>query len=128
MEASPPLHRPSTPHLRQELHPPLTLLHRLYGRLFTPMSLPRLVICLGKGQMLNDLELLELHLQDRLFTWSNERTHPTLECINMMFITTDWELLFPGSPLHALSTRCSDHAPLLLQFQDSLHHKMSFLL
>lgn len=30
-------------------------------------------------QFLNNLELKELHLHGRLYTWSNERAHPTLE-------------------------------------------------
>jgi hypothetical protein len=30
-------------------------------------------------RFLNDLELDELHLHGRLFTWSNEMSHPTLE-------------------------------------------------
>jgi hypothetical protein len=29
-------------------------------------------------QFLNDATLREIHLQGRLFTWSNERAHPTL--------------------------------------------------
>jgi hypothetical protein len=37
-------------------------------------------------RFLNDLELEELHLYDRLFTWRNERTHPMLERIDRMFI------------------------------------------
>jgi hypothetical protein len=36
---------------------------------------------------LNDLELLELHLQGRLFTWRNERSHPILECIDKVFVS-----------------------------------------
>lgn len=77
-------------------------------------------------RFLNDLELLELHLHGRLFTWSNERTHPTLERIDRMSVSPYWELLFPRSSLHALSTRCSDHAPLLLQFEDGFHPKRRF--
>jgi hypothetical protein len=53
---------------------------------------------------LNDLEFLELHLHGRLFTWSNERTHPTLERIDRVFVSLDWELLFPSSLLQAISS------------------------
>jgi hypothetical protein len=34
-------------------------------------------------RFLNDLELMELHHSGRLFTWSNERVHPTLERIDI---------------------------------------------
>jgi hypothetical protein len=47
--------------------------------------------CLSRRMMgrfrhfLNDLELDELHLHGCLFTW---RSHPTLECIDMMFVSS----------------------------------------
>jgi hypothetical protein len=36
---------------------------------------------------LNDVSLKEIHLQGRLFTWSNERLHPTLEMIDRAFVS-----------------------------------------
>ncbi|XP_073353806.1 uncharacterized protein [Aegilops tauschii subsp. strangulata] len=45
---------------------------------------------------LNSCELREIHMQNRRFTWSNERQNPTL------------------CKLHALSSLLSDHCPLLL--------------
>jgi hypothetical protein len=33
-------------------------------------------------RMLQELELAKLHLHDCLYTWSNERVHPTLERID----------------------------------------------
>jgi hypothetical protein len=77
-------------------------------------------------RLLNDLELSELHLSGRLFTWSNERLHPTLERIDRMFVSEGWESLYPRSYLQALSSRCSDHAPLLLQFDDGFNPKRRF--
>jgi hypothetical protein len=35
------------------------------------------------------LDLLELHLHGRLYTWSNEREDPTLERIDRAFVTED---------------------------------------
>jgi hypothetical protein len=88
--------------------------------------------CLSQHMMgpfrrfLNDLELLELHLHGRLFTWSNERTHPTLERIDKVFVSPDWELLFPSSSLQAVSSRCSDHSPLLLSLETCTRPKRRF--
>jgi exonuclease III len=65
-------------------------------------------------RFLNDSVLKEIHLTGRLFTWSNERSHPTLERIDRAFMTSEWEDLFPTCDLQTLSSSCSDHAPLLL--------------
>jgi hypothetical protein len=67
-------------------------------------------------RLLKDLVFKELHLCGRLYSWSNERSHPTLERIDRMFISNDWEDLFLRCNLHALSSHCSDHAPLQLCF------------
>ena len=67
------------------------------------------------ARFLNEQLLSELFLQGRLFTWSSEREHPTLERIDRAFATTDWLDGYPDHRLRALSTDCSDHAPLLLQ-------------
>lgn len=65
-------------------------------------------------RFLTDLELKELHLHGWLYTWSNERCHPTLERINHIFAPLDWEDRFPNHQVRCLSTDGSDHAPLLL--------------
>lgn len=64
--------------------------------------------------VLQELELAELHLNGRLFTWSNERRHPTLERIDRAFAVVDWLDAFPAHHLKCLSSDCSDHAPLFL--------------
>jgi hypothetical protein len=63
---------------------------------------------------LNDAVLKEIHLSGRLFTWSNERLHLTLECIDRAFSSNDWDNLFPNHVMQSLSLLCSDHAPLLI--------------
>lgn len=45
-----------------------------------------------------DLELLELHLHGRLFTLHSER-------MNKIFVSPDWELLFPSSYLQGEKRR-----------------------
>jgi hypothetical protein len=41
-------------------------------------------------RLLNDAVLKEIHLQGRLFTWSNDRVHPTLEHIDHAFTSNEW--------------------------------------
>lgn len=63
---------------------------------------------------INDLSLHELHLNGRSFTWSNGWTNPTLERLDRIFYTSDWEDMFPQCFLKALPSTVSDHCPLLL--------------
>jgi hypothetical protein len=65
----------------------------------------------------------EVQLEGRLFTWSNERAHLTLEQIDRLFILAEWETLFPGHELMSLPSLCSDHAPLLLCTNSSVAMK-----
>jgi hypothetical protein len=65
-------------------------------------------------RLLNNLELKELYLNGRRYTWSNEREQATLERLDRVLSTVDWEMIFPASLLSALSSSTSDHCPLLL--------------
>jgi hypothetical protein len=59
-------------------------------------------------------ELKEIHLQNRKFTWSNERRWPTQSRIDRFFCNEAWDIAFDDHTLHALSSNHSDHCPLLL--------------
>jgi hypothetical protein len=65
-------------------------------------------------KLLSEVELKELYLNGRRYTWSNERERATLERLDRVFSTVDWEVAFPSSFLSALSSSTSDHCPLLL--------------
>ncbi|XP_073362469.1 uncharacterized protein [Aegilops tauschii subsp. strangulata] len=59
---------------------------------------------------LQNCELQEIHLQNRRFTWSNERMNPTLCKLDSFFCNAEWDLQFNTHILHALSSSLSDHA------------------
>ena len=61
------------------------------------------------------LELQDMHLHGRTFTWSNERDSPTLVWLNRVLISVDWDEKFPKAHLRGLGTDASDHCALLLQ-------------
>lgn len=61
-------------------------------------------------------ELKEIHMQNRRFTWSNERQNPTLSKLDS-FCNSDWDISYDGHILHALSSSLSDHCPLLLSHE-----------
>ena len=65
--------------------------------------------------LIQDLQLKELNLRGRKFTWSNDRTHTR---INRAFCTVNWDLMKPNMYLQALSSRVSDHCPLLISGHD----------
>jgi hypothetical protein len=76
--------------------------------------------------LLNDATLKEIHLQGRLFTWSNGRFHHTLELIDHVFISTEWETLYLSHNMHSLALVCWDHAPLLLRIDNVFRGKKRF--
>jgi exonuclease III len=65
-------------------------------------------------QALDALDLRELKLQGRRFTWSSGTDDPTLTKIDHLFYTEQWELDHPNCYFQALSSSMSDHCPLLL--------------
>lgn len=66
---------------------------------------------------LDDMQVDELYLHGRLYTWSNEKRRPTMERLDRAFATVEWLNAFPNHHLRLLSSDCSDHAPLLLQLR-----------
>jgi hypothetical protein len=64
--------------------------------------------------VLDDLQLEELHLSGRLFTWSNHKDSPTLERLDRAFASVEWLEQYSCHHLRCLSSNSSDHAPLLL--------------
>lgn len=75
---------------------------------------------------INRCELHELRLQNRRFTWSNERDAPTLKKLDRIFCNPDGDMLFSNHNLQALSSSNSDHCPLLLSPTHQLLRKPTF--
>lgn len=61
--------------------------------------------------VVRDLKLKELNLRGRKFTWSNDRTQTR---IDRAFCSAEWDLMMSNVFLQALSSKVSDHCPLLL--------------
>jgi hypothetical protein len=60
------------------------------------------------------LGLKEIHLQNKKFTWSNERHRSALTQIDRFFCNTPWDVTFNEHTLHALFSSHSNHCPLIL--------------
>lgn len=61
--------------------------------------------------LVRDVELKELALRGRKFTCSNDRTRTR---IDRAFCSIAWDLMLPNGHQQALSSRASDHSPLLV--------------
>ena len=59
----------------------------------------------------NFLQMKELSLRGRRFTWSNDTTQTH---IDRVFCSVIWDLMLPTASLQALSSATSDHSPLLI--------------
>lgn len=77
-------------------------------------------------QTVDQLELQDIHLNGRKYTWSNERHQPTLVKLDRVLVSLDWEERFPSCFLQALSSDASDHCPLLLQTNAAFSIKPRF--
>lgn len=79
---------------------------------------------LSEAEAFNDcidaMCLIELPLLDRSFTWSNKRTHPTLERLDRVFINLDWDEKLPGTILSSLTRSTSDHVLLKIDIVTSI--------
>jgi hypothetical protein len=51
------------------------------------------------------------------FTWSNNQNSPTLEKLDRIIVTREWEMLFPTIHVHKEDMGMSDHNPLFLVTQ-----------
>lgn len=68
----------------------------------------------GFKGVLDQLDLKELHLNGRRFTWSSETDSPTFTKVDHIFFTKEWEFLYPTCSLQALASSMPDHCPLLV--------------
>jgi hypothetical protein len=66
------------------------------------------------NNVIDGLNLQELELLWRRFTWANSMENPTYEKLDTIPMSTEWEQKFSLSNIMALSRDISNHTPLLL--------------
>lgn len=59
-------------------------------------------------------ELREIIMSGGMFTWSNNQEQPTLEKLDRILVTKEWEDIFPQSMVKKLPREISDHNPLII--------------
>lgn len=77
-------------------------------------------------RFVNEMELKEIPLVGRRYTWSNERESPTLVKLDRVLCTNQWEDLYPDCLLQSQATELSDHCPLLLSLKYGAQGKKRF--
>jgi hypothetical protein len=77
-------------------------------------------------RFLDDLDLKEIPLLGRKYTWSNERRLPTLVRLDRVFCCGDWDNIFPDAVLQSTAAGVSDHCPLILGLKVSTSGKRRF--
>jgi hypothetical protein len=73
-----------------------------------------------------NLELTDLYMHGRKFTWSNKIEIPTMSRIDRALVSVDWDLQHPDALMQALSASVSDHAPLHVSLGAFLRPKRRF--
>jgi hypothetical protein len=66
------------------------------------------------NSVIDGLNLWELEMSGRKFTWANALPNPTYEELDRILVSTEWEQEFPLTNVVALSRGISDHTHLLL--------------
>ena len=64
--------------------------------------------------IIDGLDLRELEMSGRKFTWANSLPNPTFKKLDRILVSTDWEQHFLLATVVALTREISDHTPLLL--------------
>jgi exonuclease III len=64
--------------------------------------------------VIDTLNLRELELTGRKFTWANRLQNQTFEKLDRILVCTDFESKYPLSTVVALNREISDHTPLFL--------------
>jgi hypothetical protein len=70
--------------------------------------------------IIHGLNMRELEMSGRKYTWVNNLTVPTFEKLYRILITIEWEENFPLAMVRALPREISDHTPLLLNSGENI--------
>jgi endonuclease/exonuclease/phosphatase family metal-dependent hydrolase len=71
--------------------------------------------------IIENLNLKEIALTGRQFTWASRRTNPTYEKLDRVLASVEWEQKFPLVTVRALTRAGSDHTPLLIDSGQNAH-------
>lgn len=62
---------------------------------------------------ISSLDLTEIPLQGKKYTWSNMQPSPLLESLDWVFTSTYWTATYPNTTVKTLEMKISDHCPFV---------------
>ena len=71
--------------------------------------------------IIESLDLREIELSGRKFTWANALPNPTYEKLDRVLATVEWKQKFPLVTVQALMRGISDHTPLFVNSGEQKH-------
>jgi exonuclease III len=71
--------------------------------------------------IIENLNLREIMLSGRQYTWASRRSTPTYEKLDRVLASVEWEHKFPLVSVRALTRSGSDHTPLLIDTGRQTH-------
>ena len=72
------------------------------------------------NSVINAMCLSEIHMNGGMYTWTNNQVHPTLEKLDRILMSSDWEDLSPQVNVRKIVRDISDHNALLLSSDNSV--------
>jgi hypothetical protein len=78
------------------------------------------------NDIISHLDLIEVHLKNRAYSWSNMQVNCLLEKLDWVFTSSNWTMIFPNTKAYALSHATSDHVPYVTQMETMMHKSNLF--
>jgi hypothetical protein len=69
------------------------------------------------NDIISHLDLVEVPLKNRAFTWSSMQQNALLGKLDWVFTSSNWTVSFPNTLEYALSHAVSDHVPYVIQME-----------
>lgn len=78
------------------------------------------------NEAISTLNLIELPLHGRHFTWTNKQNPPLLERLDWFFTNTGWTEKYPNTSVKTLPMETSDHWPCSIEISTSIPRNAIF--
>ena len=65
--------------------------------------------------LIQDLELQDIRMNGRRYTWSNTRQQPAMAKLDRFLFSTQWISQFPNTKQRTLPNTNSDHCPVMIE-------------
>ena len=72
------------------------------------------------NRIIINLDLVEIPLKGRSFTWSNKQDLPLLEKLDWVFTSSDWTFAHPSTMAIPLAKISSDAVPIKVQIDSNI--------